>query len=117
MSINSDPTSLTMEEIEQNGVPPGVRFITVSGAPSNGDYYFSELQKSKTIMEVFTPQFSSQRLQTAVQEKLQTSLFYKTRPNRACMTSRNCVQAGPVLELFGVRRPVGALARAIHISN
>ena len=98
LRINADPRSFTIEEIEQNGVPQGARFITVSGAQSNGDYFILEIQSNKAIKSVITPLFSSGRLQAAGKEKkTRTSLFYKTYPNLDCMTSKTCVQAGPVL--------------------
>ena len=97
LNINTDPVSFTMEEIENNGVPPDARFITVSGAQSNGDYFTMELQKNQTVMSVLTPLFSGERLQAARNKKIATSLFYKSHPNLACMTSHDCVQAGPVL--------------------
>ena len=98
LRINSDPRSFTIEEIEQNGVPQGARFITVSGAQSNGEYFVLETQREKTVLNVITPLFSSARLQAAGKDKkTRTSLFYKTYPNLACMTSNDCVRAGPVL--------------------
>ena len=78
---------------------PRTRVLSLSAARNPTESISSwKFRAQKAVKSVITPLFSSGRLQAAGKDKkTRTSLFYKTYPNVACMTSNDCVRAGPVL--------------------